>query len=133
MEPTPSENKILNYLLDSIKDKHIQPRTQNKIIDKLGEIIKETVDKETESRRKCVICWSEPPNQIFIPCGHICICTQCSISMCRIVVRCPICRDYGRCYKVFYSGQESTNQTEVSSNDTIYPNLIIRENSDEDN
>ncbi len=134
MEPTPSENKILNFLLDTIKDKHVQPRVHNKIIDKMGEIIRETIDNEKESRRKCVICWSDPPNQIFIPCGHLCICTQCSLNMNRIAARCPICRSYGRYHKVFYSGQESTNNTEViSTASTRYPNLIVRDDSDEGN
>jgi len=36
----------------------------------------------------CVICFSNEKNMLFIPCGHLSSCDECSVSL----KNCPICR-----------------------------------------
>lgn len=63
--------------------------------------IKETLDNERRRRRAktrpqnltpeqlCVVCSTNPKEVIMLPCGHVCICEDCSE---KITVTCPVCR-----------------------------------------
>jgi hypothetical protein len=42
----------------------------------------------------CCICMSEPSSAIFIPCGHLCICTHCAKPMQTKPAACPLCRQF---------------------------------------
>lgn len=61
-----------------INTKHIQTiqTIQTKIIE----------FKEPE----CVICMSNEPSFIYIPCGHYCVCSQCHSKL--LEKKCPLCR-----------------------------------------
>jgi hypothetical protein len=37
---------------------------------------------------ECVVCMDRPLEMVFVPCGHICVCEECSSQ----ISRCPICR-----------------------------------------
>ena len=67
---------------------------------------------------KCIICYSVT-NEILIPCGHFCLCSNCSIQLFKLRqgpselnlvidlntnngVQCPICRCTAVPIKVFY-------------------------------
>lgn len=42
----------------------------------------------------CVICLEEKSNRIFVPCGHKCVCDDCSLFFQNIekTMNCPLCR-----------------------------------------
>ena len=61
----------------------IQEKNYNKII------------KKNKSEFKCIVCFENKKNMIF-PCGHLCVCENCSLN------KCPLCRKPGRCFKVFF-------------------------------
>ena len=52
----------------------------------------------TESGEKCVICYTNPFEILFQPCGHVCLCQNCSGDLAencktrRLRPKCPICR-----------------------------------------
>jgi len=51
----------------------------------------------------CVVCWENVRNSIFLPCGHICACWDCAVSVHKSG-QCPICRvDIQSKWKVYYS------------------------------
>eukprot|EP00210_Caulerpa_lentillifera_P004214 g4019.t1 len=56
------------------------------------------MDVESERRGKCIVCWDQPANAVFIPCGHLCACLTC----CEDIKRCPVCRHPCSVYKVFF-------------------------------
>ena len=37
---------------------------------------------------ECVVCMAKPPSHVIIPCGHMCLCMNCSVAL----EQCPICR-----------------------------------------
>ena len=41
---------------------------------------------------KCVICLVEPKKFIIVPCGHQCLCQDCSLKVLAADSMCPICR-----------------------------------------
>lgn len=50
----------------------------------------------------CVICLSVPPTNVFIPCGHLCICNSCLVNFQRNARKCPICQsNYERVMPVY--------------------------------
>lgn len=64
-------------------------------------LLKETLEAARKQRRandkqknlpddlKCVICFENPKQVIILPCGHVCLCEECSN---RILLSCPMCR-----------------------------------------
>lgn len=44
------------------------------------------------SKESCVICLQSKREYAFVPCGHFCICGDCSVGVANIDGRCPICR-----------------------------------------
>lgn len=42
----------------------------------------------TSSMAECVVCMENDVNVIFLPCGHLCCCNNCQISL----IDCPMCR-----------------------------------------
>ena len=41
---------------------------------------------------KCVICREADPSRVFIPCGHVCVCSSCWDRTANDTSRCPKCR-----------------------------------------
>jgi len=52
----------------------------------LDEVIENLIIYEVH---ECVVCLENNPNIIFLPCGHLCTCQNCSI---RLMNKCPLCR-----------------------------------------
>jgi len=57
---------------------------------------------------KCSICLHNQSEYIFIPCGHLCICSECIIFVninnnFNIKYKCPICRNMSSIFQVFKS------------------------------
>jgi hypothetical protein len=44
--------------------------------------------KKQAREAECTICFSEPPNVAFDPCGHLCVCKSCAAAL----SSCPLCR-----------------------------------------
>ena len=65
-----------------------------------GEIrrLKASKNYGTESGDKCVICFTNPFEILFQPCGHVCLCQNCTVTLaenCKsraLQAKCPICR-----------------------------------------
>lgn len=56
-----------------------------------------TVSKEKEEVDlpdvdKCTVCMTKQIDVVLIPCGHMCVCKDCSLLICKNDDRCPICR-----------------------------------------
>ena len=55
---------------------------------------------KTFTLSECVICMSVPPDQVFLPCGHVCACSDCYTGMLQAhrsnpyhcKANCPLCR-----------------------------------------
>lgn len=41
---------------------------------------------------ECVICMDNPYDVVIVPCGHYCICEECSVRLAASRMNCPICR-----------------------------------------
>jgi hypothetical protein len=61
---------------------------------------KKSVELQSDS---CVVCLSRPKSHAFVPCGHECVCGQCSEALIRSGAgKCPICRtDVAMAMKIF--------------------------------
>lgn len=57
-------------------------------------------ERNDNDGQHCTVCLSAPRDVVILPCGHICICSTCSL----MVDRCPVCRgDIQSKAAVFYS------------------------------
>nr|ADG85256.1 inhibitor of apoptosis protein 1 [Ostrea edulis] len=62
-----------------------------KINDRLPDDIKELTQKNSEMRERtiCILCCEERVSIVFLPCGHLVSCAQCSPAL----KNCPVCRE----------------------------------------
>jgi E3 ubiquitin-protein ligase MUL1 len=44
----------------------------------------------TPESKLCCICKQYLPNRVYVPCGHVCCCSQCAPQL--NPFRCPMCR-----------------------------------------
>jgi len=59
-------------------------------------------NKEPQPAGSCIICISEKALYVFVPCGHLCACENCSNNL--IHKRCPMCNlSYDNCIKTISS------------------------------
>ncbi|XP_001599294.1 mitochondrial E3 ubiquitin protein ligase 1 [Nasonia vitripennis] len=76
-----------------LKDKEEQ-RLANELRKSLEESRKErrqrVRDKDLRDDQLCVVCRTNPREIILLPCGHVCLCEDCSLDIAR---DCPICRN----------------------------------------
>jgi hypothetical protein len=49
--------------------------------------------KGAEGEATCLICFEQPPDAVFMDCGHGGICYQCSIDIWKTTGECHLCRD----------------------------------------
>lgn len=70
-----------------------QERTERRIREALE---KSRQQRRAQSRQKnvnddqrCVVCVQNPKEVIILPCGHVCLCEDCSLQ---ITNNCPVCR-----------------------------------------
>ena len=87
--------KIIASLKDEIK------KLKNEIKDQ-EKNIKDKEEKIGELDKKCSVCFTNRSNIIFIPCGHLCMCTECNNRCAQYNMSfCPICRSNGTRYVVY--------------------------------
>ena len=48
--------------------------------------------QEALKRSECCVCMMAPCSTVLNPCGHCCMCVECSDKMTRRGQPCPICR-----------------------------------------
>ena len=50
----------------------------------------------------CVVCMDMPNTHAFVPCGHRCVCAECSEPILHSTAKCPVCRaDVTQAIKIF--------------------------------
>jgi len=49
-------------------------------------------DDSDQQAKECVICFANPKNCCFNPCGHLCCCYDCGVKQALSKRSCPICR-----------------------------------------
>tara|TARA_B100001094_G_scaffold323486_1_gene374472 strand:- start:1632 stop:2378 length:747 start_codon:yes stop_codon:yes gene_type:complete len=101
-------SEIINNYETEIYDKHIQNLRktlyilESKINKKRIKLNKISNQGYTNNQDKCPICLNLPKTHIIIPCGHICLCENCSSKIMDINKSCPICNTMANgTYKVF--------------------------------
>jgi len=51
-----------------------------------------SLDSESDVANTCVICFIDQRSTVFVPCGHLACCAECSDILMRKGANCPICR-----------------------------------------
>jgi len=72
----------------------------NKELERLEEMLKLTLKKVEEKKQElkvkqiyddqksCNLCMDKQKNIALMPCGHVCVCSEC----CESLIKCPVCR-----------------------------------------
>lgn len=60
-------------------------------------------DKRPREHSTCVICMDAEPNVVLIPCGHMCMCSDCALVARQQHENCPLCRSRVRLSSRVYS------------------------------
>ena len=61
--------------------------------DKIKQQVVETKEKEAEAEANmCSVCISNAKTHCFVPCGHVCVCSDCAANSRSFNGKCPICR-----------------------------------------
>ena len=42
----------------------------------------------------CVVCMDAEKTHVFVPCGHVCACAECSAHVMSSAATCPYCRTH---------------------------------------
>ncbi len=63
-------------------------RVEIKIEDDFESKFKEIKINDDDDEKKCIVCFENNKNTVFLPCGHVVSCAKCSSS----VTKCPACR-----------------------------------------
>ncbi|KAM6976421.1 baculoviral IAP repeat-containing protein 7 [Aplochiton taeniatus] len=63
-------------------------RTQTPIKEKVGQGSPEELLRKLQEERTCKVCMDKSVSIVFIPCGHLVVCSDCAASL----RHCPICR-----------------------------------------
>ena len=78
--------------------------SQQKEIQKLQEEITEIKAKETKTQEpdpeqvaKCIICEKEQRNVVFVPCGHVVLCTYCLLAKLKLTPNAQVCKKSAKC------------------------------------
>jgi hypothetical protein len=56
-----------------------------------GEAAQEGQIEDGEGK-ECLICLTEPRNTLIMPCGHLCVCSDCGNTIHTKKYTCPVCR-----------------------------------------
>ena len=56
-------------------------------------IRRKVASQDGSDDNNCSICLTNPLEILLKPCGHICICDQCSVKLNVTLPKCPICRE----------------------------------------
>ena len=63
----------------------------------------------------CSVCWDQPCDLIFLPCGHVTTCRPCGVQINRTRRKCPMCQKViEKMYDVFHSGTRKSEAVNTS-------------------
>ncbi|XP_058797911.1 mitochondrial E3 ubiquitin protein ligase 1 [Phymastichus coffea] len=79
---------LKRYLKDK-EEQRLQNELQKSLEDTRKERRQRVRDRELREDQICVICCTNPREIILLPCGHVCLCEDCSIH---VTSNCPVCR-----------------------------------------
>jgi len=87
-----------NKLIDKKEEiEYNNVKEEKKLIDKKEEIGSYNIDKEID-KGYCVICFDTKTNTVCVPCGHMCMCFECSKKVKDV---CPVCRSNTQILKTY--------------------------------
>jgi len=91
--------KLLNEL-DHLKSE-LRNEKKQKMEEEKGNVQHEDqVQHKEDKGNECSVCMENQPDVVFLPCGHVACCSQCSDG----VKACPICRkDIENKQKLFFA------------------------------
>jgi len=105
LDEVQTENRKLQTELEESKNKVksledvFSGQKLSDVSDEELERLHKQFSKERKSRRSCVVCLQAPRGVVCIPCGHVCLCMECSKGK---LTNCPLCRveikEFCRCY-----------------------------------
>jgi hypothetical protein len=52
----------------------------------------EDITDDTPDEKRCTVCWEALRTYHLSPCNHVCLCTNCALTVCKSNKSCPICR-----------------------------------------
>ena len=95
------EEALIKRVTDEANDiadaeRNIEKRKQS--IKRSLELIPESarpnlsIECENSSKNVCVVCQHEDVSMVIVPCGHACLCGECSLSVINNSKQCPLCR-----------------------------------------
>lgn len=72
------------------------------------------VDTALEEKGVCVLCWERKAEMALVPCGHVCLCTNCcqqgDVLNAALQHQCPVCRGtFQQTLRVYHAGISSTS------------------------
>ncbi len=74
---------------------HVSDALFNQYMEVTQQVI-ETKKKEAKAKEGetsyCVVCLGNPKSHCFIPCGHVCVCSDCAANQSSFNGKCPLCR-----------------------------------------
>ena len=71
---------------------HCSHDNAEKALSKLSKHSSRSKISEAIENNLCVICFANPPNAVYLPCGHGSICVECTKDIFETTNTCPICR-----------------------------------------
>ena len=75
-------------------DNHIKGMKNKQVVyegSKRAEEDKKKASTPSKHLGSCAICFEAPKTHVFVPCGHVCACKQCSMRVMAKNKKCPIC------------------------------------------
>ena len=52
------------------------------------------VDVKDDGQKECLVCLDEDKDTVIMPCGHLCVCSDCGKGLVKNKHVCPICRGH---------------------------------------
>eukprot|EP00347_Sterkiella_histriomuscorum_P003446 403364265 len=84
------EKQVIMYLWDGTKLRYQKGRNYKKAGQDDDNLLIGLIEEGED--KVCLICLSEPRNTIIMPCGHLCVCSDCGDKLNQKNQNCPICR-----------------------------------------
>lgn len=71
--------------------------------------------------KTCIICKDKPSTISVLPCGHLCMCVDCTLNDYNNLTSCPLCRGYVSEYQFtkYLEDHTNNNPPEVNSKDDV--------------
>ncbi|GFH43913.1 hypothetical protein CTEN210_00387 [Chaetoceros tenuissimus] len=95
------EEALIKRVTDEANDivdaeRNIEKRKQSlkQSLEMIPESARPKISTECEnlSKNVCVVCQHEDASMVIVPCGHACLCGECSMSVINNSKQCPLCR-----------------------------------------